>query len=232
MAERQDGLAARLAALPNGPALDTICRGAVEFLDVCAAAVVLMSDGDGGSVAASYGPWITAVDELQFTLGEGPCLSAFGTGAAVFEPDLADARSRWPAFAPAGVAAGVRAVFAVPLQLGAIRFGVLYFVRDTPGPLSDDGTADAYGLAQLATIALLERQHDGQNLRHANGWSHRAVVHQATGMVSVQLDVGLADALARLRARAYVLDRSIYDVASDVVGRRLRFTEDGERGAQ
>jgi hypothetical protein len=51
------------------------------------------------------------------------------------------------------------------------------------------------------------------------------VVHQATGMVKVQLNVGIAEALVRLRAYAYAEERPIEDVARDVVGRRLRFDE-------
>jgi hypothetical protein len=44
-------------------------------------------------------------------------------------------------------------------------------------------------------------------------------------MVSVQLEVGLAEALVRLRAYAWADDRLLADVATDVVGRRLRFDE-------
>lgn len=51
----------------------------------------------------------------------------------------------------------------------------------------------------------------------------RSVIHQASGMVSVQLGVSLAAALARLRAYAYANDHSLADVAKDVVARRLRF---------
>lgn len=55
---------------------------------------------------------------------------------------------------------------------------------------------------------------------------HRAAVHQATGMVSVQLDVSMEIALLRLRAHAYASERALGDVAQDVVARRLRFDDD------
>ena len=57
------------------------------------------------------------------------------------------------------------------------------------------------------------------------GWTHRAVVHQAAGMIAAQLGVGLVEAIARLRARAFGTDSSIYDLSFDVVERRLRFEE-------
>ncbi len=64
--------------------------------------------------------------------------------------------------------------------------------------------------------------------------SHRAEVHQASGMVAVQLGVPVVDAAARLRAHAYAADRSVVDVARDIVERRLRLIDDGpmagERG--
>ena len=50
----------------------------------------------------------------------------------------------------------------------------------------------------------------------------RIVVHQATGMIAAQLDATPADALARLRATAFQSGRSIYDIAQDVVERRVR----------
>jgi hypothetical protein len=232
MTAERDDLGMRLSTLPSAPTLDRICRGAVEFLGLLASAVVLMAENETGSIAASYGPDIEVVEDLQFAYGEGPCLTAFQTGTAVLEPDLATAAAaeRWPIYVPAALAVGARAVFAVPLQLGAITLGVLYLARATPGELAGDELADAYGLAQLATVALLDRQQNGQALAQADGWSHRAVVHQATGMVAVQLGLQLADALARLRARAYVLDTSLYDIASDVVERRLRLTDEGIRG--
>lgn len=228
MTERRDRLAARLSQLPPASPLEQLCRGAVAFLDVGAGAVVLMADAESGTVAASYGAGIEAAEDLQFALGEGPCLTAFSTGEPVLEPDLASALGRWPAFAPAAAAAGVGAVFAVPVCLGAICLGVLYLTRARAGPLADGGLADAQGLAQLAALALLEQQQDGLDVlggrAAADGWAHRTVVHQATGMVSAQLELALADALARLRARAFAGNRSIYEVALDVVERRYRFT--------
>lgn len=232
MAERRDRLVARLSTLPAAPPLERICQGAVAFLGVGAAAVVLMSDGESGTIAASYGPGIEAAEDLQFSLGEGPCLMAFATGVPVLEPDVGAGAGRWPAYAGAAATAGVCAVFAVPLEIGAIRLGVLYLTRGTAGPLPPDGLADAQGLAQLATVALLEQQQDGPapvaGTSKTHGWAHRTVVHQATGMVSAQLGVGLADALARLRARSFAQERSIYDVSLDVVERRYRFTDDHE----
>jgi hypothetical protein len=59
---------------------------------------------------------------------------------------------------------------------------------------------------------------------------HRAEIDQATGMVSEQLGVAVAEAFVRLRAYAYVQDRRLSDVARDIVARRLRLSPDPRQG--
>jgi hypothetical protein len=50
-----------------------------------------------------------------------------------------------------------------------------------------------------------------------SAFSHRAEVHQATGMVLAQLGISAEDALVRLRAHALVHQRLLIDVARDVI---------------
>lgn len=226
--DRLGGLSARLSALaPNEPTLEQICRGSVSLLGVSGAAVVLMSEDESGVPTAAFGARVAEIEDLQFALGEGPCLEAFQGGTPVLEPDLVTAPpDRWPIFARQAVAIGARAVFVLPLQLGAIRLGVLYLYRNRPGMLSARELADSLDLAELATLTVLDLQNHapprelGAGL--GGGWAHRAAVHQATGLVATQLDTKLADALARIRAYAFASDRTIYDVARDIVSGRLR----------
>ena len=171
------------------------------------------------------------LEELTLTLGEGPCLDAF-TGGPALVADLTapDCLARWPMFAPAAAQAGARAVFALPLQVGAIRVGVLGLYRAQPGGLDREQLADALVLADTACALLLDAAHlDGA--RPDGSWPEQAApqhpeVHQATGMIIVQLGVTAAVALIRLRAYAYAQDRRLRDVAADVVARRLRFHPD------
>jgi hypothetical protein len=161
---------------------------------------------------------------LQFAVGEGPAMEAFSTGAPVLEPDLAGAGlRRWPGFSRAALPFGVCAVFAVPLLAGTSPLGALDLARDRPGPLGDDALADVVVLAEVTTTAVLSLQSRGAAMAPAG--SGRIVVHQATGMVSVQLRVPVVDALARLRAFAVTTDLALDQVAADVVARRLRFHE-------
>ena len=118
-----------------------------------------------GAHAAPLGSWCTAdkvsrlMEETQYTLGEGPCVDAYNLERPVIEPDLAAPETpRWPLFSPVALQAGARAVFAFPLRTGAVRLGALGLHRDTAGPLTNDGHADALVLADAATRAVLALQ--------------------------------------------------------------------------
>jgi AmiR/NasT family two-component response regulator len=54
----------------------------------------------------------------------------------------------------------------------------------------------------------------------------RFELHQAQGMVMVQLGISLGDALTRIRAHAFANNHSLGNVAADVVSRRIRFDRD------
>jgi hypothetical protein len=191
-------------------------------LPVSGVGLALMTDdGPAGTVAASDGGALQ-LEELQFTLGQGPCVDASHTGRPVLTPELAGAYRRWPQFAAGADAAGLRAVFAFPLQVGGIRLGVLDLYRDTAGELSGEDLADALSWADAATQLLLDLQAQDTTQvipppQALAVLDDRAEVHQATGVVSVRAGVSLAQSLALLRARAYAEGRPIGDLARDVL---------------
>jgi ANTAR domain-containing protein len=157
-------------------------------------------------------------------------VEASRNGVPVFHPELTVAGSvRWPRYGLAALNAGVRAIFAFPLRVGAIRIGVLDLYRDTPGHLSILGLAEAMAFAEAATILLLYLQDrpgpDGEPSALTRPIDSRAEVHQATGMITIQLGVSLSEALLRLRAHAYDSGQTVTDVAADVVSRRLHFDD-------
>lgn len=208
--------------------VDRVCMAAVSLLSLKGAGLSLMVDGELRGTAGVSEPGIAMVQELQLTLGEGPCVDAWTSRAPVLEANLADpAIVRWPAFAQAGVDAGVLAVFAFPLHLGAIRIGVLVLYRGHPGILNADEMAYGLVLADMATQVLLALQAGAPaNVLHevlTSEPSHWAEVHQATGMVSVQLDVSLDEAFVRLRAHAFAEGLPLRTLAREIVTRRHRF---------
>ena len=207
-----------------------LCRFAVDEMALSGCALVLMSGVESASVLAGAGRHARTVTGLQMELGEGPCLHAHAYGIPVLLPDLsAEGASRWPAFAAAALAAGVRAEFSLPLTVGPGGIGTLDLCRDRTGMLSDEHMADALVAADIARDAVLYQQYapGGPGLPEllAAAGTDRIVVHQATGMIAAQLDDTIANALARLRAAAFASGRSMYDLSQDVVERRVRFDD-------
>ncbi|WP_030913141.1 GAF and ANTAR domain-containing protein [Streptosporangium amethystogenes] len=172
--------------------------------------------------------------DLQVTLGEGPGRDALTGDRPVLVGDLAEdgTRRRWPMFAPAAVQAGVRAIFAFPLLLGAISVGVLEISRTEEGWLTPQQAADALVFADAALLVQVRQLASpdaaaGEPKELRWGTAERwAQVHQATGMVAIQSGTDLSAAFVRLRAHAFADERSLLEVARDVVARRLRFGPD------
>ncbi|MGR6963520.1 GAF and ANTAR domain-containing protein [Geodermatophilus sp. URMC 61] len=225
-------LRAAWAGSPDGTGLPaSLAAACVRSLSVTGVGLALMTDdGPAGIVAATDGA-ARELEELQFTLGEGPCVDASGTGRPVLQPDLAaTAPLRWPAFAGGALEAGVRAVFAFPLRVGAIRVGVLDLYRDRAGPLSADELTEALSFADAATLVLLDAQAGSPVLVPVPVLDDRAEVHQATGVVSVQAAVGLAEALVLLRARAFADPQPLGDLARKVLAGTVDFREVSDSG--
>jgi hypothetical protein len=176
---------------------------------------------------------------LQATLGQGPGTDALESGRPILVGDLAAPMStrRWPMFASEVGRLGVCAMYSLPLALGAIRVGVLDLYNDTPGHLSRDQLVDALIYADTALLLVLDAQSgiatpaDGDNPNGLGPVLWHAEVHQAAGMISVQLGISALDALVRLRAYAYSHNKRITDVARSVVERRLRFQPDDAQPA-
>ena len=222
-----------------------ICEACIALLPVSRAAVTMMAGPDRQEPIFATDEVAAHLDEMQFRLGEGPCVEAFTERRPVLVPDLAELTdSRWPVFAAAARRTPVRAAFVLPLQAGAIGVGVLDLYRDEPGMLDHDELAGALRAADAVLWTLLgirannptglpvpaTQPHNGAD---PHGWLtgsplDHIEVYQATGMIMVQLDVPAETALSRLRAHAFVHDRSIDDIARDVVARRLRFTAEEE----
>ena len=216
----------------EGVGTGRLCVACADIMEMTGAGVMLMhGDVPRGSVCTSD-PVSAVIEELQFTLGEGPCIDAYYQQRPVVEPDLATpAVLRWMAFSTRAVEAGARAVFGFPLEVGGVRLGALNLYRDRPGVLSSEQFADALvlaGVAAKAVIALQAGATPGEmGAALEIGTNFQFVVHQASGMVAVQLGVTVTEALIRLRGYAFAHDRLVAEVATDVVEHRLRFDGPG-----
>jgi hypothetical protein len=167
------------------------------------------------------------IEDLQFTLGEGPCVDAVRSGSPVLLDDvraITDATQRWPVFVKETESAGIRAVFAFPVQVGAVALGSLDLYRHRPGGLeADELSAVLRTVDRVASVLLDVSAAGGDGVTEP---TYRMVVHQAAGMVMAQTATTITGALARLRATAFSEGVSINDLAADVVAGRRRFSKE------
>lgn len=215
--------------------LRRLCRTAERALDAVGVGISVMSGEAWLASAATSVPTIGPIEVVSFELGEGPALDAFRFRAPVLVPDVDAAQGRWPAYAPAVRQLGVAAVFAFPLQMGAARLGALSVYRERRGALSQRSVNLALTFTQIALTGLLGEQlpsgavvtDHGASAEPAPSGSWDDIldghlqIYQAQGMVSSQLGVGLAEAMARIRAYAFVHERRLREVAEDIVSRTL-----------
>jgi len=212
-------------------------RSVVELSVTGAGATVLSGPGDPPTLTGSPNRGLVhatdqvsaRLEDLQLTVGEGPCLDTFVSGGPVLVADLAADGTRWPAFTSGALALGAAAVFSFPLQIGVVRLGSLDLYRDTPGPLTRTEVTDALILTDMATQGIADEL-DGHGQADLS-WllDPHVEVHQAAGMVQVQLGVSTEAALMRLRGHAFTHDLPLAEVARQVVSRTLRFTRDEDR---
>ncbi len=211
--------------------LGDLCRAVATDLDVFGVAVTLSSEDCPELVVAASDPVSRRVAELEFGVGEGPARDALTRGHPVLVPLLGGSEDgAWPGYTAVAREAGICAVFAFPLQVGAVRFGTLAVFGDEPVRMNHPELAKCLLMSELATERLLDTSvatGDGAidpDLDKALGL--RGEIYQAQGMVMVALRITLAQALARMRAHAFQSGRDLLDVAVDIIEGRLRLTDD------
>ncbi len=134
--------------------LDQLADRVVDLLPVTGAGVLLMDGASQHHFIATTDERIRRIEGLQVTLGEGPCLTAFRSVAAVAIPDLAIDRTH-PRFSAAAVEAGLGAVYSFPLRHAAGCIGALELSGVGPVTLTTGELAGAQTLADVVASYLL-----------------------------------------------------------------------------
>ena len=211
-------LVARGVTPPN---LDIVCRAAATALGVDGVAVTLASSSGNRAVIGGSDATARAIEAIQLTVGEGPCTEATARNTRVMARDVRDpGDARWPIFVQHLDDLPVRALSAAPLLLGAAPVGSVNFYSARAGGLDGLAASTAAELARAIVVALLALRAEDSSGAPVP-YPVDTAVHQATGMVAATLRIPTADALARLRALAFVQGRMLADVSRDVVERRL-----------
>ena len=207
-----------------------LCAACVEVLDVSGAGITLMGGDQAGPICVSDSS-IAALEDLQFTIGQGPCRDAYRSGHSVHAPRLDDsAFVRWPPFVDLARSSGIGAVFAYPLLASGANVGVLTLYQQTEGELSGAQHDDSLAISRVLTQTVLSLQDTAPAGSLAAELdvvvAYRAEIYQASGMVAVQLQIPPAEALLRIRGHAFAHDIPVSAVAAEIVARRLRLPDD------
>ncbi len=209
----------------------SFCDVAAEIVHVSGAGVLLQSGGDLVTRFCTSSNVARDLLDFEIAIGEGPGIDASYSGVAIDEGNLmSPATARWSIYTPMAIASGARAVFGFPVRIGAIRFGALSLFRDSPGPLSQAESSDAYLMASVIGRGVLGLQAGAPRGALAKEIELQSTldfsVHQAAGMVAVQGSMTIRDALVSLRAHAFATSATLSVLSERVVARRTRYVRD------
>ncbi|HEV7949749.1 MAG TPA: ANTAR domain-containing protein [Glaciihabitans sp.] len=215
----------------------SLCDPFLSAFPVSGAALSILAGPSAQTTVCSSDSIAARLDELQFDLGEGPCWQALATHTPVIADSLTGHIAQaWPIFTEAvqsdRSSSSVVAMYAFPMAIGSLEIGAVDLYATVSQKFTPTQVADAASLASLAAWQVLRKilnfNESDVSADFDDSRSSRREIHQATGMVLAQLDISAADAALLIRAHAFATGRSVREVSTDVVERRLNFSPKGQ----
>ncbi len=193
----------------------------VAVIDVSAAGVMLAQPDGVLQFVASSNESMRILELFQVQASEGPCMEVFTNGSALVNHMLHASGDRWPHFTPRALAQGVKTIHCLPMRLRTTTIGGLNLFHTDPQELSEGDQAVAQGLADMATIAILQHRtsNDAKVLTDQLGIAleSRIVIEQAKGKIAQDADCEMEAAFSRLRAYARNHNLRLTEVAQEIV---------------
>ena len=208
--------------------LDTLVRECVDLLDTHAGGLMIADPAARQlQLVVSTSEEASFVEVNQLNAGDGPCIDCYISGKPVSVGDIEAESDRWPSFRESALAAGFKSMHAFPLKLRGTVVGAMNLFSTTTGNLTDQDIAAGQGLADVATIGILQER----NVRDSTVLSEqlqraldsRIVIEQAKGIIAQSANVSMNDAFTVLRDHARDNGLRLGDVATEVANRTLNF---------
>lgn len=213
---------------------DDLAGACVELLGVSAAGLMLVDPAGRLRVMASSSERSRLLELLEIQNNEGPCLDCYRDGQPVVGADLARDDGRWPLFSPEAARAGFGSVYALPMRLREETIGALNLFHRQPSALTAAGVRLAQGLADVATIGILQQRAIQRSADLADqlqaALNSRLIIEQAKGVLSERERIGMSAAFEMLRRYARRTGRHLSEVAAAVVAGELTSAELKSRG--
>jgi GAF domain-containing protein len=201
--------------------LHTLTDNAARVSGAAAVGLVLADHHDRVRYLASSNEEGRLLELLQIQNDDGPGLDAIISGRPVVNADLGEATCRWPIFAPAARAAGLRSVHAFPMRLREETIGALNILGATPSHFEPDDVRLVQALADVATIALLQERARSRaepiTEQLEGALNSRVVLEQAKGALSRAESITVPAAFDIMRTTAQLTGRKLTDIARSVL---------------
>ncbi|MFC7845629.1 GAF and ANTAR domain-containing protein [Streptomyces sp. NPDC001046] len=203
-----------------------VCEAVRDGLGVDGATLSLLTDTPSRQLLAASDDAALQLEELQFTLLEGPCITAAHTGEPVAVHDLRHELTPWPLFGALmrEKLPQIGSVYALPLFFGDYVLGTVDLLALRAHALDEEDLVQASDVADAVTAALMTTREMIITGSRAPDWEPRAVVRAhwfdtARAVTTLVTRRGLSpeDALALMRAEAFRSGRSLADITADVL---------------
>ena len=217
------GLLTGQRALPE--MLTNIAEFAVRAIPGAEGAGLTMLEEDRPQTVVASADFVRAVDDVQYGLGEGPCLLAVQTRQTQTSGSLGGER-RWPRFGPRVGRMGVHSVLSLPLLLPERVVGALNVYAHPKDAFGSDAVRIGELFARPAAVSVHNAQVLAQSQRLAvqlgDALTSRAVIDQALGILMSRTGAGPEEAFDRLRAMSQSQHLKVAVVAQTLVAEAIR----------
>ena len=203
----------------------TLGERCVELLEVDAAGIILRDTRDRLVAVASTSQGAEVSELFAIQNSEGPCQQCVQTGERVVNVVIAESSRRWPNFMAMAAEHGFVATHAFPLRLRSDVVGALNLFCRAPTTLSDEDVGLAQGLADIATIGLLQQRtvihHEGISGQLQSALNSRIIIEQAKGTIAERAGIQVEAALQLMRTYSRRERRLLRETAEGVMAGEL-----------
>lgn len=177
-------------------------------------------DSEKPFTVIAAGDFVRRIDEIQYTLDEGPCLEAYRTQRMVLTENL-ELERRWSRFTPAALGHGLRGLVAAPLTVHGARLGALNIYALQADVLDESSIETALLFAEQASIVLANAEAftraQATAVSLGEALTSRAMIDMAKGIIMARERCSSAAAFDRLREMSQASQQKLRAVAQQLV---------------